>query len=68
MQHAPFDYKITITNNSQTMKQGTCRIFLVPKGDERGQTLRFRDQRSLAIEMDKFVIACKKYWAFKRHH
>lgn len=41
------------------MKQGTCRIFLVPKFDERGQPLRFRDQRSFAIEMDKFSVTRK---------
>lgn len=39
--------------------QGTCRIFLIPKFDERGEPLRYRDQRSFAIEMDKFLVNCK---------
>lgn len=38
------------------MKDGTCRIFLVPKVDERGQPLRFREQRLFAVEMDKFLV------------
>lgn len=42
------------------MKQGTCRIFLIPKVDERGQPLRFRDQRLFAIELDKFSVSCTK--------
>lgn len=46
-------------NESETIKQGTCRIFLVPKVDERGQALRLRDQRNLAIEMDKFLVTRK---------
>lgn len=59
LQHAPFEYNINVTNASAAAKQGTCRIFFLPKVDERGQTLRLRDQRSFAIEMDKFVVTRK---------
>lgn len=59
LQHAPFEYQIDVTNETSTMKQGTCRIFLLPKVDERGQAMRFRDQRMFAIEMDKFLVHCK---------
>lgn len=31
----------------------------MPKVDERGQALRLRDQRTLAIEMDKFLVTRK---------
>lgn len=48
-----------MVNASTTVKQGTCRIFFTPKVDERGQTLRLRDQRALAIEMDKFLVTRK---------
>lgn len=47
-----------MTNETGTMKQGTCRIFLIPKVDEREQPLRFREQRLFAIEMDKFLAHC----------
>lgn len=56
LQHAPFEYQIDVTNGAATMKDGTCRIFLVPKVDERGQPLRFREQRLFAVEMDKFLV------------
>lgn len=59
LQHAPFEYRISATNNSRAPRQGTCRIFLCPRFDERGQTLRFRDQRSVLIEMDKFYVTCE---------
>lgn len=38
---------------------GTCRIFLAPKFDERGQAMLFRDQRLLMTELDKFIVACE---------
>lgn len=60
LQHAPFEYRIEVTNSSNAPRQGTCRIFLCPRHDERGQTMRFRDQRSLLIEMDKFYVTCKR--------
>ncbi|XP_031636845.1 phenoloxidase 1-like [Contarinia nasturtii] len=56
LQHAPFEYRINVRNETPSMKQGTCRIFLVPKYDERGEPLRFREQRLFAIEMDKFLV------------
>lgn len=59
MQHAPFEYQLTVMNESEVVRQGTCRIFLAPKVDERGQALRLRDQRTLAIEMDKFLVTRK---------
>lgn len=64
MQHAPFEYSLTVTNDLDVVKQGTCRIFLIPKVDERGQALRLRDQRALAVEMDKFLVTRK--WAGAR--
>lgn len=59
LQNAEFTYNINVFNsiNSQTM--GTCRIFLGPRNDERGQPFLFRDQRPLMIELDKFTVACK---------
>ena len=55
LQHAPFNYNITV-NNAGAKRQGTCRIFLAPKKDERGVDLNFKDQRLYVIEMDKFVV------------
>lgn len=59
LQHAPFEYTITVVNDNDTPKQGFFRIFLVPKVDDRGEPLIFNDQRCLAIEMDKFTLPCK---------
>lgn len=59
MQHAPFEYQISVSNSSGMAKRGTCRIFLCPRTDERNVSLVFRDQRSLMIEMDKFTVNCK---------
>lgn len=58
LQHADFNYRIMV-NNSGAQRKGTCRIFMAPRKDERGQVLLFRDQRSLMIEMDKFTVDCK---------
>lgn len=56
LQHAPFDYNITVSNSSGVARRGTCRIFLCPRFDERGTQLPFRDQRTLMVEMDKFTV------------
>lgn len=59
MQHAPFEYRIQVNNSGRVARRGTCRIFLSPRSDERDVPLRFRDQRSLMIEMDKFMVDCE---------
>lgn len=56
LQHAPFDYNISVQNTSSAQRMGTCRIFMCPMNDERGTPLKFEDQRSLMIEMDKFTV------------
>lgn len=52
-------FEFFITDFSGSVRVGTCRIFFVPKFDERGQSLQFRDQRAMAIEMDKFTVNCE---------
>ncbi|KAF5284943.1 hypothetical protein FQA39_LY16898 [Lamprigera yunnana] len=54
LQHQPFTYKI-IVNNAGAARQGTCRIFMAPAQDERGNPWLFQDQRTLFIELDRFV-------------
>ncbi|RZF47724.1 hypothetical protein LSTR_LSTR005988 [Laodelphax striatellus] len=53
LQHQPFEYKIQVMNNGQP-RQGTVRIFLSPKFDERGVPFVFNDQRKMMIELDRF--------------
>lgn len=57
LQNHPFTYNITV-NNERSPRQGTCRIFLSPKFDERGNPWLFRDQRNMFIELDKFRVNC----------
>lgn len=60
LQHRPFNYRITVNNQNKSNKQGTCRIFLAPKFDERDNPwLLFRDQKNMFIELDKFKVNCK---------
>ncbi|XP_066260110.1 phenoloxidase 1 [Euwallacea similis] len=54
LQHRPFTYKIGVQSNQA--REGTCRIFLAPKFDERGNPWLFRDQRLQFIELDKFKV------------
>nr|QOQ34392.1 prophenoloxidase 2-2 [Sogatella furcifera] len=54
LQHQPFEYKIKVTNTGQ-QRQGTVRIFLAPKFDERGLPFLFNDERKMMIEVDRFV-------------
>ncbi|XP_059618290.1 phenoloxidase subunit 1-like [Phlebotomus argentipes] len=56
LQHAPFSWRITVNNDSGATRQGTCRIFMCPRTDERGMPFTFRDQRVLMIEMDRFTV------------
>lgn len=56
LQHAPFTYRISVTNRTSTTQRGTCRIFIGPKVNERGQPLTFKEQRGLMIELDKFTV------------
>uniref|UniRef100_A0A1B6MSZ9 Tyrosinase copper-binding domain-containing protein n=1 Tax=Graphocephala atropunctata TaxID=36148 RepID=A0A1B6MSZ9_9HEMI len=58
LQHVPFSYKIQVQNSGQ-QRQGTCRIFLAPKFDERGLPFLFRDQKNLFVELDKFTVTLR---------
>ncbi|CAO1327416.1 unnamed protein product [Diamesa tonsa] len=59
LQHAPYVYKIKVTNSSAELRKGTCRIFIAPKNDEKGTILSFEQQRLMMIEMDKFTVNLK---------
>ncbi|XP_030760912.1 phenoloxidase 1-like [Sitophilus oryzae] len=54
LQHRPFMYNIAVMSDAP--RQATCRIFLGPKFDERGNPWLFRDQRLHFIELDKFMV------------
>lgn len=57
MNHAPFQYNITINNSAGAQTMGTVRIFLGPRLDERNTEMLLRDQRLMMMEMDRFVVA-----------
>lgn len=59
LQHQPFSYNITVDNASGSNKMGTCRIFIAPKFDERGNPWLFRDQKGMFVELDRFVVTRK---------
>lgn len=61
LQHRPFNYTINV-NNEGNARKGTCRIFMAPKFDERGNPWLFRDQKVLFVEMDKFTVDRKTYF------
>ncbi|CAG9825512.1 unnamed protein product [Phaedon cochleariae] len=56
LQHRNFNYKIIVNNQSNAAREGTCRIFMSPKYDERGNPWLFRDQKGMFIELDKFKV------------
>lgn len=55
LQHQAFIYNITV-NNAGAPRQGTCRIFISPKFDERGNPWLLKDQRLMMTELDKFTV------------
>ncbi|EDS34231.1 phenoloxidase subunit 1 [Culex quinquefasciatus] len=56
LQHAPFSFRVEVNNDSGAVKQGTLRIWLAPKVDERGTPLTFREQRQYFTEMDTSTV------------
>lgn len=59
LNHQPFSYQITVDNKSNGARRGTCRIFIAPKFDERGNPWQFTEQRNMFIELDRFIVNCK---------
>lgn len=55
LNHADFTYKIVVNNRNKGTLNGTVRIFIGPKEDERGLPFTFRQQKTFMIEMDKFT-------------
>lgn len=66
LQHANFNYEISVSNNSDRTLTGTCRIFLAPHCDEHCRPLHFNEQRALMIELDKFIVDCKSLFRLIR--
>ncbi|CAG9765318.1 unnamed protein product [Ceutorhynchus assimilis] len=58
LQNRNFTYTVQVASNSS--RQGTCRIFLAPKFDEKGNPWLFRDQKNMFIELDKFKVILKQ--------
>ncbi|XP_050296602.1 phenoloxidase 1-like [Anthonomus grandis grandis] len=58
LQNINFTYTIKVNSNSS--RQGTCRIFLAPKFDEQGNPWLLRDQKAMFIELDKFKVNLKQ--------
>ncbi|XP_055606735.1 phenoloxidase 8-like [Uranotaenia lowii] len=56
IQHAPFSYRITVKNESNSVKRGTVRLFLGPRTDESGKSIAFLQQRRMMLELDKFRV------------
>lgn len=59
LNHRDFQYKIVVNNQSGMNREGTARVFLAPKFDERGNPWLFKDQKVMFIELDKFRVTCK---------
>ncbi|KAG5864954.1 hypothetical protein JTB14_018716 [Gonioctena quinquepunctata] len=59
LNHTTYTYTITVDNQSNGNRVGTCRIFLAPKHDEGGNPWLFRDQRTMFIELDKFKVTLR---------
>lgn len=57
LQNQEFTYTITVTNQGNN-RMGTCRIFLAPKNDERGNPWLFKNQKDMFIELDRFTVNC----------
>uniref|UniRef100_A0A6P7FN22 Uncharacterized protein LOC114330954 n=1 Tax=Diabrotica virgifera virgifera TaxID=50390 RepID=A0A6P7FN22_DIAVI len=55
LNHQEYNYRIVV-NNSGAAKEGTCRIFMAPKFDERGNPWLFKDQKNMFIELDRFRV------------
>lgn len=61
LNHQPFNYQITVDNKANGSRRGTCRIFIAPKFDERGNPWQFTEQRNMFIELDRFNVNCKSH-------
>ena len=59
LNHQPFNYTVNV-NNTGGARQGTCRIFIAPAVDERGNPWLYQDQRLLFVELDRFVVNLKQ--------
>lgn len=55
LQHTPFTYTINVNNKKTVPTTASCRIFIAPKGDEKGEPIPLKDQRLLMAEMDRFT-------------
>lgn len=58
LQNQEFRYTITVKNAGNN-RRGTCRIFIAPKFDERGNPWLLRNQKDMFIELDRFAVNSK---------
>ncbi|CAH2093351.1 unnamed protein product [Euphydryas editha] len=53
--HHDFVYAITVENTRVHEVTGTVRLFMAPTQNDKGDWLKFEEQRRLMIELDKFT-------------
>lgn len=56
LQHVPFNYSMSVTNNSGANRIGFARIFMAPKIGFNRQVMSFNEQRVMMMELDKFPV------------
>lgn len=59
LDHEPFKYTFEIVNNAGDSKEAMVRVYLVPKYNELGKKFTPNQQRSMLIELDKFITKLK---------
>lgn len=59
LMHDPFNFVLSVNNNSGVNRIGNIRIFMAPKFDGNGQRIPFKDQRRLMVELEHFIASCE---------
>ncbi|XP_058123431.1 uncharacterized protein LOC131294559 [Anopheles ziemanni] len=59
LQHAPFTFRLVLTNSAIAGRRDTVRLFLLPRVDHQGRSLTFEERRLLAIELDSFQVTLR---------
>lgn len=66
LQHIPFNYSFSVTNNSGAQRLGMARIFMGIRNGYNRQPMNFNDQRIMMMEMDKFPIQSELKFELKK--
>lgn len=60
LQHEEFNFVVKVNNATPKRIFGTMRLFMAPRLNDKGEVMKYNEQKNLMIELDRFKVILKQ--------